>query len=484
MADYTGPYSNSTGASPQGISINDTRRMFNFGERIAELAPQQSPFFVYLNKVAKKPTDDPVFKFMEQRHQWQRRNFQIATGLGDTLADAGAIDGGSVNYLAADENLHITCFYTNDGRVSASAKTCDFILPGQIIAVATDQGVAKLRIDPETKIHRHATVSYADAITAETITTIEKVIYHETDAGFTTIAAEALQVVDTLPQDSVVAAGNKGQVIGSAFAEGGKAPLGWEDSLFDREGYTQIFKTAINLFSGTAMATKYRGIANEYQRVWTEKLMEHKMDLEHAFLFGVGHPNGGVAGASSEAAGAPMRTTHGILPYTEKNGKVYNFTYASSGYDAFLDAMEDFFAPESGNSGNKLVLASRKVITYLNKLGAGSFLNNSVGSSQYSLDVQNIKGNFGHMVTKVNTIYGDLHFVADPLLRGPWENYCVGIDMKNVAYRPLSGNGINRDTFIETNIQDNDVDGRKDQIITEAGLEIQLPETHAVMKWS
>jgi hypothetical protein len=230
--------------------------------------------------------------------------------------------------------------------------------------------------------------------------------------------------------------------------------------------------------SGTAMATQYRGIKDEFKRIWTDKLMEHKMDIEQAMLFG--------AGSSSLETGsaAPTRYSHGIIPYTEASGKVYNMTYASSGYDAFLDAMEDFFAPESGNSGNKLVLASRKVITYLNKLGSGSFMNNSVGASQYSLDVNNIPGAFGHQVTVVNTIFGNLHFVAEPLLRGPWENYCVAVDMKNVAYRPLSGNGHNRDTFIETNIQANNVDGRQDQIITEAGLEISLPETHAVLKFS
>ena len=56
--------------------------------------------------------------------------------------------------------------------------------------------------------------------------------------------------------------------------------------------------------------------------------------------------------------------------------------------------------------------------------------------------------------------------------------------MKNVAYRPLQGNGISRDTFIETNIQGNATDGRKDQVITEAGLEISVPETHAILKFS
>ena len=111
-------------------------------------------------------------------------------------------------------------------------------------------------------------------------------------------------------------------------------------------------------------------------------------------------------------------------------------------------------------------------------------MNNSVGADQYRLDVANIPGNFGHTVTKVNTIFGNLHFVAEPLLRGPWEDYCVAVDMANVAYRPLAGTGMSRDTFIETNVQNPGIDGRQDQIITEAGLEISLPETHAVLKFA
>jgi len=39
------------GALPASeVSINDSRRIYNFGERVSELAPQQSPFFVYLSK--------------------------------------------------------------------------------------------------------------------------------------------------------------------------------------------------------------------------------------------------------------------------------------------------------------------------------------------------------------------------------------------------------------------------------------------------
>mgnify|MGYP003142570689 CR=1 FL=1 len=46
-------YSNNPYATAQGVSLDDNRRIFNFGDRVAELAPQQSPFFVYLSKVAK-----------------------------------------------------------------------------------------------------------------------------------------------------------------------------------------------------------------------------------------------------------------------------------------------------------------------------------------------------------------------------------------------------------------------------------------------
>tara|TARA_R100001594_G_scaffold19725_1_gene38401 strand:+ start:13200 stop:14615 length:1416 start_codon:yes stop_codon:yes gene_type:complete len=465
-------YSSSFGNTVNGsVSINDARRKFNFGERVAELAPQQSPFFVYLNKVAKKATDDPVFKFLEQRHQWQRRNFEV-----DLAWDTGAETAGTAIGASAGHDLQITCKYDKYGNISTSDNPCYFILPGQIIGVANDAGtVRRFRINPDAAVTTITTDYSTDDLNAIGIQHCE-----HTNDGFTVVTAETLTPVGAdVGAGESWAVGNKGQVLGSAFGEGTGAPTGWEDSLFDREGYCQIFKTGMNIFSGTAMATSYRGIANEWQRVWTEKLMEHKMDIEHAMLFGIG-------GSSQEIdpASSPVRYTHGILPYTETNGKVYSMSYASSGYDAFLDAMEDFFAPESGNSGNKLVLASRKVITYLNKLGAGSFLNNSVGSSQYRLDVQSVPGAFGHQVTQVNTIFGNLHFVADPLLRGPWEDYCVGVDMKNVAYRPLSGNGISRDTFIETNVQSPDVDGRQDQIITEAGLEISLPETHAILKWS
>ena len=437
-------YSNDTGVAPQGVSINDSRRIFNFGERVSELAPQQSPFFVYLSKVAKEATDDPVFKFLEQRHQWQRRNF-----ISKTDNDGTALD--------ASDTLKVVCDYDKYGN--------DLTLGGGTNTAAPQYLLVEQVVRIGGKAMRITSVTAGNGIGAA---------YDASDADtYTEIVVKALEAV----AEGDIEVGTQGQVIGSAWAEGSTDPEGWKDELYSREGYCQIFKTAIQLFSGSSLATRYRGRPDEYRRVWADCLMQHKMDIEHAMLFGIGK-------SDEAAAGGPVRYSHGIVPYTEANGKVFNFTYASTTYDDFIDAMKDFYAPESGNSGDKLVLASRNVIAFLNKLGSNGFLKNTITSSSYKLDVQNIAGAFGHEVTKINTIFGNLHFVAEPLFRGQDENLAVAIDLANVKYRPLQGNGVSRDTHILTNIQNNNVDGRKDMVLTEAGLEISLPETHAVMKWS
>ena len=95
-------------------------------------------------------------------------------------------------------------------------------------------------------------------------------------------------------------------------------------------------------------------------------------------------------------------------------------------------------------------------------------------------DVLSGKGSFGHKVMKVDTVHGDITLVKEPLFRGLASTIMALVDLDHVSYRPLVGNGMNRDTSITTNVQQADEDLRKDMILTEAGLEISLPETHAL----
>ena len=121
-------------------------------------------------------------------------------------------------------------------------------------------------------------------------------------------------------------------------------------------------------------------------------------------------------------------------------------------------------------------------MSLFNKFGAGGLVKEQYDAAQYQrLNMDGyVKGSYGHKILAVNTIHGDLNLVKEPLFRQFSSAYMMIVDMQQVAYRPLSGNGLNRDTHIITNVQQADEDLRKDMIITEAGLEITLPETHCL----
>ena len=80
----------------------------------------------------------------------------------------------------------------------------------------------------------------------------------------------------------------------------------------------------------------------------------------------------------------------------------------------------------------------------------------------------------------IDTIHGRLNLVKEPLFRGIASGFMLMADMSQVAYRPLVGNGVNRDTHVISNVQSDDEDLRKDMILTESGLEVTLSESHAL----
>ena len=475
------------------VDVDNIRRKFGIGDYVSQLAPEQSLFFAYLSRVAKKPLDETVWKPLEYRPQWQRRNFQIQVGdgAGVALTETTAVAGKVGFSLTGD--LTVRCNYDNTGKVGTLYNQKPvYLLNNQIVRVpviettdkiiyhvsakvsAVGDGTIKLtsvgEALPENQIGTPASAGAYELVTSE--------VDNSSDGNASGSAATTLG-----------SAGSSAdcQVIGSAFGEATMAPDGWVDKISDAEFYMQIFKTAVPLMSGSAQATRYRGFADEYQRDYSQHVISHKMDIENAMLFGNGY-----------YSDQDQRYSWGIVPFIElMGGKQFAMTYASSGYDDMVDIMQDFFAPEVGNSGNKLCLTSRKVIAWLSKLGNssnGSFIYNSLGKGMsdgstndnpYNVQIDTKSSKFAPVpVTSVQTAFGTFNFVAHPLFRGHAENTCAVIDLANVAYRPLVGNGLNRDTFVETNIQDNSVDGRKDQIITECGLEIMLPETHALLSFS
>ena len=244
----------------------------------------------------------------------------------------------------------------------------------------------------------------------------------------------------------------------------------------------------INELTNTARATVYRGYASEWDRIWNLKLREHKVDIERAMLFGnsasvnsinytdgiVGHI---IKNSQSQITGATTQVS-----YTEDKGYFTTRTDAETTYDVILKDLEVIFDPARGGSSSKLALCSLPVISFFNKMASSSTFLSSAYSAANPMMSQ-ASGSYGHKVMKVETIHGDLTLVKEPLFRGHAAPYMCLVDLDNVAYRPLVGNGVNRDTHIQTNVQSADEDLRKDMVLTEAGLEVSLPEAHALFNF-
>jgi len=432
-----------TPGSQTALSLsNASRRLYDFSDRVADLAPEESPFFVYLSKVAKVPTSDSQFRFLEDRTKIHMtdRSFLLNGG------------GSAVSLLAEGSSQDLS-FDTSGGA------SVDFLLPGMVVAIGNVDGNSV----PTTANVRINSVSDVGSSTTCNVTVIQH-------AGSTSVADNSSCTV-----------------IGTSFEQGSGSPDVFSQELDHDLGYTQIFKTACEM-SNTARATIYRGYADEFQRIWNLKLREHKVDIERAMLFG-----------QKSTAVNGIQYTDGIVGSTIRNGyssvvndgsklsynsgvPYYKSNQASElTYDDLLEDFEVIFDPARGGGRAKLALASRPVITHFNKLASTGFVGSSITDADTRYNFPASQGAFGHLVTKVQTIHGDISMVAESLFRGFASGFMMMVDLDHVAYRPLVGNGINRDTSITTNVQQADEDLRKDMILTEAGLEVTLPETHALM---
>ena len=431
-----------------GAVIDSTipsRRLYDFSDRVADLAPEESPFFVYLSKVGKVPTSDSQFRFLEDRTKI-------------SIADRSFLSTGGATLVAEGSDMDLVFDTVGGAAVS-------WLIPGMIVAVslnATDSGTT-----PSFGTVRINSVTQNSASTTCQVTSISTV------GGSTMTIADNAQCT----------------VIGTSFEEGSGAPDVWSQELENGFGYTQIFKTACEM-SNTARATVYRGYSDEWARLWNLKLREHKIDIERAMLFGQQASRGGIQ-YTDGVVGQVIRNSTvegggGQLSYTEDKSYYKSNTAAQWTYDDLLSDFEVIYDPARGGSSSKLALASLPVMSFFNKLGDGFFMSESLDNGAGANNVarynfERSQGSFGHKVMKVDTIHGDLTLVKEPLFRGFSAGFMMMVDLDHCSYRPLVGNGVNRDTSITTNVQQADEDLRKDMILTEAGLEVTLPETHALI---
>ena len=484
-----------------GLSTGDLRRKYNFGDRVSELAIAQDPFFRFVSKVSKKPTDDPQFKFTEKRGSYHKRYAYVGAAKNNAGAWVTTSDLGAAKTLGDPISLRMLTDYKNSGnlqniygqsgteiKIGAAGTQPKFFLPGQLVKVpvaASAAGstsgymVVKITSDPveysSAGSGNDATVTSSNNPDMVEISgTVVRVSETAADNQYLSALADSDdQSTVSVYDDSI--AGELEQrrcyVMGTAHGEGEGYPETWKDQPYSTNyGRTQIWKTSMAM-TNTARATSLKYEGNEWARVWKEKLIEHKWDMESSLLFG----------SQSDT----YYTTQGAVDYILNYGNSFSLDTATKTADDFLDDMSNFVDPRYNSSAATIYFCSTAVYNWMHKLG-GYFKNNLELSSNFRADfaMTGKKKVAGVDITVFSTPYGDINVARNIHLDGT-NIKLLGINMKNCAYRPLIGNGLNRDTSVYVGVQtleNSGVDRRVDLILTEAGMEWSMPESHAIWK--
>ena len=511
-----------------GLGTGYLRRKYDFSDRFSELAIAQTPFFRLVSKLGKSPVDDPQFKYTEKRQSWMKRYAYV---VGTVKADDSALVTDSTLLAKNDAapavggakvHLILAADYKNAGnkqsiigqtgiKAGASGTRPQFILPKQIIKVnATDssnflkaQDYWLLSVDSVSD----SSVDYDTGGADETVTAICTVV-RVPDAAYPECSSypdangPAAPIASTAPSATVGIEDiepMRSYIVGSAYEEGSSLnDKTWKDQPYSTSyGQTQIFRSEFGM-TNTSRATVLKYEGNEWARVWRDKLIEHKWDIEQASLFS--------AQGSTGSGDSTVYYTQGAVDFVLQSGNIFTLDHAVKSSDSFLDDMSKFLDPRYNNANATLFFCDTKTYNWLHKL-SGYFANNvanmqpggydgtanaaamTAGSSSASLGSADFASNgrgkiLGVDFTRISTVYGDMKVVRNIHLDGSGVKM-LALNMGYVKYRPLVGNGVSRDTSVYVGVktlENSGVDRRIDMILTEAGFEWRMPEAHAIWK--
>ena len=499
LATATGLSESSKAISASGLSTGDLRRRYDFSERFAELAIDQTPFFRLVSGLTKAPVDDPQFKFTEKRQSWMKRYAyvvgQVIVADADTFADAtfrnynGAVSGAANATIALQDTvkMYMATDYKSAGNlqnisgqsngaiaIGAAGTAPEFLMPQQILRINLSATASGGTAISDYALIKVSAVGAEVAKNGMQVKLVTGEVIRAASGELCSFASDA-PVSSAYNKDiATQLEAMRSYVAGTSYAEGssliGKS---WKDNPYSTGyGQTQIFRSEFGM-TNTARATALKYEPNEWARVWRDKLIEHKWEIEYAGLFG-----------SQVEDSAGVGHTQGAVDYVLKYGNIFSWS-TSKTVDDFLDDMSKYVDPRYNQSKATVYFCSTDVYNWIHKLG-GYFSQNIGLDSQFRADlaITGRKKVMGLDVTTVSTVYGDMNLSRCMALDGSAIKI-LGCNMNHVKYRPLVGNGVNRDTAIYAGVQsleNSGIDKRVDMILTEAGFEWQMPEAHAVWK--
>jgi hypothetical protein len=286
----------------------------------------------------------------------------------------------------------------------------------------------------------------------------DQVIITRTGEQLSVEAIEATAIKVTRAIGSTAAAINEGDeicIIGTAQPEGDTSKAARSKTPSKVENNTQIFRTPFEI-TGSLEASDFVVQPSEWPRLAQRAGAEHAKDKEYSFLFG--RKSALTPGATEK------RTTGGALSFITTNQTDAGGDLSEAEWNAFMGTVMRY-----GNSG-KLALAGVTGISALNKYPASKLMTKQDEST------------YGINVTQYNSAFGHVNLVYHRLMEGQkYGGYLLVLDIGECAYRPLSNATANRDTKVHNEIQARDLDGKKSEYLTEAGLEFGMQRKHGLI---
>lgn len=237
--------------------------------------------------------------------------------------------------------------------------------------------------------------------------------------------------------------------MGNALEENSNSPESKSKQPSKFNNYTQIFRTPFDQ-SMTSEAEDLVTVEAERTRLRRQKLIEHRLDIERAMIWGEG----------KEDVAGKRRMTKGLINHITSNVTNLGSTLDLPKWEAFCEKALKW------GSKTKLFICSPNVGSQINGFAAGKIQTKS-GEDTYGI----------HLKEYVS-FHGRVMIATSYTFEKDYAGMGLMLDMDNIYYRPLKG----RDTKLRTNIQAPDLDGWRDEYLTEAGLMVRLEKTHALLK--
>lgn len=250
-------------------------------------------------------------------------------------------------------------------------------------------------------------------------------------------------------------------ILGNAALEGDDAPAARFTNRVRRTNYTQIFTSSVEV-SGSQIAAKQIGLADELDYQKQERLRELIRDLENCVV------NGVAATAGPEGDASTRRTMKGIIPFIQTNA----FTNGVNGFPAGSGAGTDQLTEDQINTALRTVWdqSSGSIDTIL----VGGFQKRRINS--FITSIRGYDENSTRFRDLVSTYESDFGVCRVVLSRWVPQDTVLLLDSSRIDVLPLTGRSFGFKKLAATG------DNEAGQVIGEYTLELRNELGHGVIR--